>query len=608
MHRSITMVVLAALMAVTAVAQQTDPTITLEQAQQAFAAAQVAGAQAMANELLDDAQWRLRFAQENWTASKRDDRENARLRAVEALWASRAALAKSQWLAANGAIRGLQTDITRFGGTSDLVLQDEAPAMAFVRAADSRQRVELATAAIERARAAGANQIAGNELDVAEASLKTARSITRNDKNNASADHLAYVSEMRARRAYYLARLAETNRYVSPLQLERTRLAQSAAEQLAAVERAQREQAERDALEMQRRLAAEQASRESQSSEVERLREQVEENRRLMEQRVEQDRLARVEAQRQLDAVMQRYESAIGTASATEIENLRRQVEDQQIALRAIQERERLNEQTLSSEINALRNELQTARQQGTANAQLLSERQAELQRREEEFQRLRREREADIAARADLERQQQAAIADAQSRRQQAEAQAQELRVQIEQAQQQAQQTQAELARAREQAQATQAELDRAKAALAERDVEARRLRMQQELARLATTRSDQRGFIVTLPGIFFDTGKAELKTGARNTLTRIAEQLRSDDTIRVSIEGHTDNVGSEAMNQELSERRANAVRDVLVASGISADRITTAGRGESQPVVTNNTASGRQQNRRVELIITNQ
>ena len=117
MHRSITMVVLAALMAVTAVAQQTDPTITLEQAQQAFAAAQVAGAQAMANELLDDAQWRLRFAQENWTASKRDDRENARLRAVEALWASRAALAKSQWLAANGAIRGLQTDITRFGGT-----------------------------------------------------------------------------------------------------------------------------------------------------------------------------------------------------------------------------------------------------------------------------------------------------------------------------------------------------------------------------------------------------------------------------------------------------------------------------------------------------------
>jgi outer membrane protein OmpA-like peptidoglycan-associated protein len=355
-------------------------------------------------------------------------------------------------------------------------------------------------------------------------------------------------------------------------------------------------------------LLAEQASRESQSSEVDRLREQVEENRRQMEQRVEQDRLARVEAQRQLDAIMQRYESAIGTASATEIENLRRQVEDQQIALRAIQERERLNEQTLSSEINALRSELQTAREQGSANVQLLSERQAELQRREEEFQRLRREREADIAARADLERQQQAAIADAQSRRQQAEAQAQELRVQIEQAQQQAQQTQAELARAREQAQTTQAELERARAALAERDIEARRLRMQQELARLATTRSDQRGFIVTLPGIFFDTGKADLKTGARNTLTRIAEQLRSDDTVRVSIEGHTDNVGSEAMNQELSERRANAVRDVLVASGISADRITTTGRGESQPVVTNNTVSGRQQNRRVELIITNQ
>jgi outer membrane protein OmpA-like peptidoglycan-associated protein len=192
--------------------------------------------------------------------------------------------------------------------------------------------------------------------------------------------------------------------------------------------------------------------------------------------------------------------------------------------------------------------------------------------------------------------------------RRQQAEAQAQELRVQIEQAQQQAQQTQAELERARLQAQSTQAELERAREQLAERDVEARRLRMQQELARLATTRTDQRGFIVTLPGIFFDSGKSELKSGARNTLTRIAEQLRSDDTVRVSIEGHTDNVGGEAMNQALSERRADAVRDVLVASGIPADRIITTGRGESQPVVTNNTAAGRQQNRRVELIITNQ
>jgi len=149
-------------------------------------------------------------------------------------------------------------------------------------------------------------------------------------------------------------------------------------------------------------------------------------------------------------------------------------------------------------------------------------------------------------------------------------------------------------------------AELEKTKAELATREAEARELRMQQELARIAATKNDQRGLVVTLPGIFFDTGKSTLKAGAKNTLAKIAEQLKGDSDVRVAIEGHTDSVGSDEKNQQLSEKRANAVRDYLVSSGVPADRVTATGKGEADPVASNKTAAGRLQNRRVELVIT--
>lgn len=579
----------------------------LAQAQQVVAAAETAGAATLARSLYEDAQYRLRFAQDNWNAQKSADKEKARLRAVEAMWAGRAALAKSQWLSTNAAIRNLQSDITRFGGRSDVSVLDEPAGIDFASGTTSRQRIDSAQAAIDRAKAAGAESIAGNDLATAMTNVSTARKITTNDRNNDSADHLSYVAEMIARRAYYMARASESNRLLPGVQLERTRLAQAASEQQAAAERAQREEAQRRSEELQRQLAAEQANRQSQSTELDRLRQQVEENQRMATQRTEQDRLAREEAEKRLDDAIQRYQAALTTASTAEAENLRRQVEDQQIALRAIQERERLNEQTMQSEIERLRTELQSSQTQGTANAQALADRQAELQRREQEFQKLRQERESDLAARAETEKQQAAAIADAQKRRLEAEAQAQEMKQQLEAAQQQSQQTQAELQRTREQAQSAQQELERTKQELAQRDAEARRLRLQSELTKLASTRSDTRGLIVTLPGIFFDSGKSALKAGAKNTLTKIATQLKGDDTVRISVEGHTDADGSEDANQELSEKRASAVRDFLVNAGVPSDHISASGKGESQPVASNKTAAGKQQNRRVELVITN-
>ena len=107
------------------------------------------------------------------------------------------------------------------------------------------------------------------------------------------------------------------------------------------------------------------------------------------------------------------------------------------------------------------------------------------------------------------------------------------------------------------------------------------------------------------TVGEAFFDFDKSELKPGAASVLADAMNSMRDNPSLRVIIEGHTDSVGTDAYNQRLSERRANAVRDYLVRQqGIERSRIDTRGYGESRPVASNTTAAGRAQNRRVEVI----
>lgn len=127
----------------------------------------------------------------------------------------------------------------------------------------------------------------------------------------------------------------------------------------------------------------------------------------------------------------------------------------------------------------------------------------------------------------------------------------------------------------------------------------------LQQELADLKAKKTD-RGVVVTLGDVLFDTGKATLKPGAYRTIDRLAEVLKESPERKVLIEGHTDSVGSEAFNQELSERRAASVQAALFERGVLASQISTVGRGETTPVASNENAGGRQQNRRVEIIFT--
>jgi OOP family OmpA-OmpF porin len=106
-----------------------------------------------------------------------------------------------------------------------------------------------------------------------------------------------------------------------------------------------------------------------------------------------------------------------------------------------------------------------------------------------------------------------------------------------------------------------------------------------------------------LVLEGVTFATGSADLTGDSRTVLDIVAESLRGNPDVRVEVAGHTDITGSAATNRRLSQARAESVRDYLISKGVPADRMTARGYGPDNPVASNNTVAGRQQNRRVEL-----
>ena len=127
-----------------------------------------------------------------------------------------------------------------------------------------------------------------------------------------------------------------------------------------------------------------------------------------------------------------------------------------------------------------------------------------------------------------------------------------------------------------------------------------------QAQLADLKAKQTD-RGLVVTLGDVLFDTGRATLKPGADLTLDRLAAVMKDHPQSKVSIEGFTDSRGSDEYNDALSQRRADAVAAALVRRGVSPDNVRAEGRGKAFPVATNDTPAGRQQNRRVEIVFAN-
>ena len=222
----------------------------------------------------------------------------------------------------------------------------------------------------------------------------------------------------------------------------------------------------------------------------------------------------------------------------------------------------------------------------------------------------------------AELARQQaEAAKADAIRMRQEAEkaaADAARQKAEAEQAtaaavvQQQAAQAAAEQAArdkaaAVDQQRAAEAEADKARQAAAKAESEKADLRAQllNQLNSILQTRDSARGLIVNMSDVLFDTGSYTLKPGAREKLAKISGIVLAHPGLNLQIEGHTDSVGADEFNQQLSERRADSVRDFLAEQGVPASSITAKGFGKTQPVASNDTPEGRQRNRRVELVV---
>lgn len=187
---------------------------------------------------------------------------------------------------------------------------------------------------------------------------------------------------------------------------------------------------------------------------------------------------------------------------------------------------------------------------------------------------------------------------------------QAQQSQMAAQQAQMQAQQAQLET----ERAQAAKAKADaeaaeaRARAAEANKSAEsanAVRERLRSQLNSVLATSETARGLIVNMSDVLFDTGKYTLKPDTKISLAKVAGILQAYPGLKLQVEGYTDNVGGEQMNQKLSENRADAVKNFLISQGVQQNNITSTGYGMSNPVADNSTSKGRAQNRRVQLVV---
>ena len=138
-----------------------------------------------------------------------------------------------------------------------------------------------------------------------------------------------------------------------------------------------------------------------------------------------------------------------------------------------------------------------------------------------------------------------------------------------------------------------------------AEQEAQALRDRLREQLNVILDTRDTARGLIVNLSDVLFDFDQATLKPGAKEKLAKVSGILLAYPTLHVNVEGHTDSVGTDDYNLKLSQRRADAVRDYLTANSISAANVQSIGLGKADPVASNDTPAGRQQNRRVEMVV---
>jgi outer membrane protein OmpA-like peptidoglycan-associated protein len=233
--------------------------------------------------------------------------------------------------------------------------------------------------------------------------------------------------------------------------------------------------------------------------------------------------------------------------------------------------------------------------------------REAEAKRHADEE--LRRREQAEAERKAEEARRAQAEAAKATAEAEKATADTQRLQAELAAAKEAAERAKAEAAQAQATAAAEKAEREAAEAnrlrQQAEQEKQQLRAQLLQQLNAVLETKDTDRGLVVTMADVLFDSGKYTLRAAAREKLAKLAGIVLGHPGLRLAAEGHTDSTGTPEFNQKLSVKRAEAVAEYLSGQGVPRDSLSAAGFGETKPIAENNTSAGRQQNRRVELIV---
>ena len=250
-----------------------------------------------------------------------------------------------------------------------------------------------------------------------------------------------------------------------------------------------------------------------------------------------------------------------------------------------------------------MENRIQSAQSQAESSAQQAQL--AKLQAQQEAEQRAQVEQEREAAQRAQSEAEQARLQAEQQAQqaenaRLQAQQQAQQAEQDRQAALQQQQQLQQQADQSRQQAQ--QAEQARAQL---QQQAEQQRTRLLNQLNQVLQTRDTARGLVANMPDVLFAFNKATLRSGAKLRLAKISGILLAYPDLKLEIDGFTDNIGTPQYNQVLSEKRAATVRDFLIEQGVPVNNVMALGKGQSDPIASNRSPQGRQQNRRVELVV---
>jgi outer membrane protein OmpA-like peptidoglycan-associated protein len=256
------------------------------------------------------------------------------------------------------------------------------------------------------------------------------------------------------------------------------------------------------------------------------------------------------------------------------------------------------------------KNQAQSAEEQAQQAEAERREAEQHAQQEREQAEQARQQAQAEAEQRKQIEQQTQAAQQQAEQARQEAEQQ----RQQAEQAQQQAQLEAQQRATAEQQAQQTAQQVDEARRRAQEAQQRAQQAETQQQqlrqqirdqLNQVLETRDTARGLIVSMPDVLFDTSSATLKTTARERLAKVAGILLAHPDIQVEVDGYTDSTGDPMFNEQLSQQRAASVQSYLMQQGVPTSSISIHGFGQANPIASNDSAAGRQQNRRVELVV---